>query len=418
MGIFDRFLRKPKVETRSIDANGLFFGNSSSYNKEKALKLSAFYCGVNQISNSVGLLPIKIVEINGMEKKAIPHPLFKLLNTRPDGKHTHFNFMKMMVESVILRGNGYAIIERDDRTLLPKALHYINPDYVQPIVKEDGSVKYLVAGLQKAIDASDMIDVHMHIDENYNGISLLKYAALSLKGASDATEHAGTFFGSGANLAGVLKTQQQLTNDQKKQLIESWNMSIGANNGSKVPVSVLPSGVEYQPIGLAPSDSMIMDYFNWSVIEIARFLCIPPSKLMVMDDVSYNSLEFNQITYLQDTILPYTQAIEDEMNTKLFKPSQIGKIAIDFDYAALLDTDKKSQAQYYNSMVTLGILSINEVRSALGFNKIETSAGDAHWMQISYGSADDIADGKYIKQKSQDQNTKVDNKVVGAEKNE
>lgn len=418
MGIFDRFLRKPKVETRSIDANGLFFGNSSSYNKEKALKLSAFFCGVNQISNSVGLLPIKIVEINGMEKKAIPHPLFKLLNTRPDGKHTHFNFMKMMVESVILRGNGYAIIERDERTLLPKALHYINPDYVQPIVKEDGSVKYLVAGLQKAIDASDMIDVHMHIDENYNGISLLKYAALSLKGASDATEHAGTFFGSGANLAGVLKTAQQLTNDQKKQLIESWNMSIGANNGSKVPVSVLPSGVEYQPIGLAPSDSMIMDYFNWSVIEIARFLCIPPSKLMVMDDVSYNSLEFNQITYLQDTILPYTQAIEDEMNTKLFKPSQIGKIAIDFDYAALLDTDKKSQAQYYNSMISNGVLSINEVRTSIGFDKIDGVAGDTHWVQISYASAEDIAQGKYIKQNSQDQNTKVDNKVVGAEKNE
>lgn len=409
--IFTRKKEEPQKEERGFVDQALAFGCMGGYNKDKALTLSAFYCGVNQISNSVALLPIKIMSINGLEKSTIQgHPLYNILNIRPSRKNNHFNFMKMMVESVILRGNGYAYIERDAK-LNVKALHYINPDYVTPLVQEDGSVKYIVAGMKKAVEASDMIDVHMHIDDNFNGISLLHYAYLSLKGSYEATNHAGTFFGSGANLAGVLKSNQQLTNDQKKQLIESWNASIGANNGSKVPVSVLPGGVEYQPIGLSPSDSMIMDYFNWSVIEVARFLCIPPSKLMVYDDVSYNSLEFNQITYLQDTILPYTQAFEDEFNTKLFKPSDIGKLACDFDYAAILDTDKKSQAQYYNSMITNGVLSINEVRTAIGFDKLDDSAGDTHFIQLSYANIQDISDGKYIKDKSESHTPDIDNKV-------
>ena len=127
-------------------------------------------------------------------------------------------------------------------------------------------------------------------------------------------------------------------------------------------------------------------------------------------------MEFAQLTFLSDTILPITTLIENELNTKLFKPSEIGKLAIDFDFTAILETDKKSQAQYYNSMISNGVLSINEVRDKLGFEPIsDDEGGNAHFIQISYGSVANVASGAYIKQNAQSQNQNVDNKVKDKE---
>jgi hypothetical protein len=119
------------------------------------------------------------------------------------------------------------------------------------------------------------------------------------------------------------------------------------------------------------------------------------------------------MSYLQDTILPFTQLMEDEFNLKLFRPSQVGKYSIDFDYSVLVQTDKTSEAEYYNKLLTNGILSINDIRTKLGYEPIpEEDGGDAHFIQISYGTVKNVVDGVYVKQTAQTQNQKVDNKVL------
>ena len=54
-------------------------------------------------------------------------------------------------------------------------------------------------------------------------------------------------------------------------------------------------------------------------------------------------------------------------------------------------------------MLTNGILSINEIRGELGLPRINSEEGDTHWIQLSFGSAKDISQGKYIKQQAKDQ---------------
>jgi hypothetical protein len=54
---------------------------------------------------------------------------------------------------------------------------------------------------------------------------------------------------------------------------------------------------------------------------------------------------------------------------------------------------------------------VNDVRSKLGFEPSEEAGSDKHWMQISYATIENIANGAYIKQTDQTQGQKVDNKV-------
>ena len=60
MGIFDKFIVRPKVENTS-DAGRVVnvnFNGFSKSNKDIALKISALYCGLNLISETISSLPV------------------------------------------------------------------------------------------------------------------------------------------------------------------------------------------------------------------------------------------------------------------------------------------------------------------------------------------------------------------------
>ena len=413
MGIIDLFKRKPQQEViktpeeRSL-AVALGFNGMSSFVTTQSMRLSAVYAATNMISNSCALLPMKIVITENGRQREIEHPLSKVLNLKPNPKYNHFNFMKLLIESVILKGNGYAYIERDEN-LNVKALHLLDADFVTPMIQGDGSVKYIVSGMPQAIDAINMIHLYQHLDNTHRGISTIKYADMTLHGAHAAETHSENFFTSGAGLMGVLKASAPLTNDQKRQVAESWRMSISNTKGGGV--AILPQGLDYQSISISPEDSQLLETRKYNVVEIARFFNISPIKLFDLTNVSYSSLEQTNLSYLQDTILPFTQLMEDEFNLKLFKPSEVGRIAVDFDYSVLVQTDKNTEAEYYTKLLTNGVLTINDVRSKLGFEPSEEVGSNNHWIQISYATVENVASGAYIKQTEQTQGQKVDNKV-------
>ena len=411
MGIFSRKPKKQPEEERSAGL-GLSFNFLSSFSNQAAMKLSAVYCAVNQISDSIALLPINVVRIDGDRKRVVKHNLTRLLNYKPNKKYTHFNFMKYMIESVLLRGAGYAYIVRDDK-LNTVEIQLLDSDYVTPMPQADGSVKYLIAGFDTAVDSDDILDFHMHVDEMYHGISVLKYARNVLEGSADADAHSNKFFKSGANLSGVIKAASVVSNEQKQQIRESWRSAF-VNNQDGVGVAILPQGLEFQPISVNPEDAQLLESRQFNILEIARFFKIPPSKLYVLENESYNSLEMAQLLYLMDTIQPYTQMIEEEL-MKLLKPSERERMCFEFDFDALLETDKKSLASYYREMLVNGICTPNEIRAKLNMEAMPAElGGDDFYMQMSYTTLKNIKDGLLVNQK-QSQAQEVDNKVKSGE---
>ena len=414
MGIFSRRKREPvpvQPEERAVTLGGLSFNTISSYSSERAMRLGAVYCAVNQISNSLAMMPIYVYKVDDFDSKVkVKHSLFNVLNMSPDKKYSHFQWMKMMVSSMYLRGNAYAYIQRDEQ-LNVVSLTYIDADFVTPMVQPDGSVKYLVTGMSQAIDAINMIHLYLYLDNTFRGISTIKYASQALETAAEAEKHASNFFKSGANLSGVIKASATLTNEQKRQIQESWRSAFNSGSDNKVSVAVLPQGLDYQPISVSPEDAELLETRKYDVINIARFFNISPIKLFDLSDVSYNSMEAAQISYLNDTILPVAQLIEDEFNRKLFKPSQVGKLVVDFDFTTLLSSNKETEANYYKSMLVNGVMTLNEVRAKLGLEPAPDEIGEKHWIQISYATMEDVAQGKYIKSQSQDQNQNVDNQA-------
>lgn len=395
MGLFTRNKKKaeaaPQVEERAVSI-GLDFNSISTYSSRQSMGLSAVYAATNQISNSCALLPIRIYKHTDGTKIESNHNLTKILNRKPNNSFTHYNFFKVMIESVMLRGEAFAYIERDGR-LKVKALHYIPSENVT-VIKQGNELKYLISGQSAAVDAVNMIHLYQHIDVNtMRGISIIKYASLTLSNAHDAEQHSSNFFKSGANLSGIIKANANLTNEQKKQIKESWNSAF-AGGGSNVSVAILPSGLDYQPISVSPEDAQLLDSRKYEVIEIARFFNISPVKLFDLTNNSYSSLEHTQLSYIQDTIYPYIQMMTDEFNTKLFTPSEQEMYEIEFDFSQLLETDKEAQASYFKTLLVNGIMSLNEVRERLDLPKVEN--GDTHFIQLNMTSVNSVIEGKNL----------------------
>lgn len=402
---------KTQEERGFITDIGLGYNSNSSYSNSLAMKLSTAYACTNLLSNSVALLPMKVVSYEGGKKVEVDHPLNKILNLTPNAKYNKFNFFKLLIESVILNGNGYAYINRDER-LNVKSLELIDPAYVQPMPQEDGTVKYIVAGMESAVDAMNMIHIFQHCDEMFRGISVIKYADMALRGAYDKEKHSDNFFKGGGGLLGVLKASAPLTNDQKEQIARSWEKSVAKTAGGGV--AILPQGLDFQSISVSPADSQLLESREYDVITLCRYFNVSPLKVYDYQHMSYNSLEQVSLSYLQDSVLPYTQLIEDELNKKVFKPSEVGKLYVAYDYSSMLRGDKKSEVEYYRALVTNGLASINEVREKLGYTPIDGPEYNETYMQLSYGSVKNIYDGMYIKNNPQDATgeTKVDNKTT------
>jgi len=69
--------------------------------------------------------------------------------------------------------------------------------------------------------------------------------------------------------------------------------------------------------------------------------------------------------------------MEQEFTRKLLRPSEIN-LSINIDETTILLTDKLSLANYYKTMISSGILSINEVRNDLELGDID--GGDEHYL--------------------------------------
>ena len=89
---------------------------------------------------------------------------------------------------------------------------------------------------------------------------------------------------------------------------------------------------------------------------------------MLLGDLShssYNTIEAANIEFVNRTLAPYISMIEDEFNRKLVKPSETG-VRIDLDQTYLLDTNKTTLSTYIKTLVSGGIMSINEARAMIG----------------------------------------------------
>lgn len=353
---------------------------SSLLNQYSAMNISAVYRAVEIISDSVAMLPVRIKQVDATHKEEIAtHPLNVIFQ---NNTLTKYNLMKLLIQSVLLKGNGFAYIERGADGTVTNLRFLQSNDVIINYDKAKDKLYYTspIIGTKK-IEPCNMIHLIKNTYDGVNGISVLSFATRSVKLANNTENSANSFFTNGCNLSGVLTVQGQLNDKQRADIRNSWNQAY-ANGGNGL--AVLQGNMDYKPIQLSAQDSQMLQSRQFNVQDIARFFGISPVLLGDLTHSSYSTIEATQNQFLLHTLQPYITMCEEEFTRKLFKPSE-KNLVVNLDETALLKTDKTALAQYYGSLLDKGVLCINEVRKELGYSPIE--GGDKHL--IAYTKIED-----------------------------
>lgn len=374
---------QPKVEERSYFGDYLSYNCATNYTTEKSMLLSAVYRCVEVISDSVAQLPLEPYKMDsqGYKIKFTSHPTYKLLNKEPNPRMTRFDFIKVLIVSTLLKGNGYAYIERDNKGDAI-GLHFIPAELVtinRPKSLRE-SVSYSIAGLG-TVESCNMIHIKNFSYDGIEGVSTLRHARNTLGLSTDAEAHAAGFFKGGANLAGILKTTSNLNNQQKIELKRSWQMAFSPSTGTPNGVAVLEGNLSFEPITVNPTDAQLLETRQFNVVDICRFFGVSPVKAFDLTKSSYSTVEATNLSFLTETLSPLLEKIELEFERKLYKPSEKDSIDVRFDTATLLRADKQSLANYYQTLFNIGVVSPNDIRKQLDMEAIE--GGDNTFVQVN-----------------------------------
>ena len=351
--------------SNNISASLLFGG----YTKKNAIGLSAFFSATNLISNSIALMPVSENQLNDNKRTVVENsnitPLFYNMFL------TKFNVFKKIVEDVILKGNAYLYITRDEAGH-PKSLTYLRPSQVAIQYNElTQDLYYLVTSsnkvTKKKILDKDMCHFVMHSNDGVNGLSIISYATRTIDSANATEQSAKQFFDSGCSINGIVRLKNPIVSDkQRNEIRQNWSQIHGGDNCSGVCVL---SGVEdFTPITSDPNKSQMLETRRFNITEVARWFNINPILLGDLSHTAYNDIEAANIEFVQHTLLPWIEMLQNELTRKLIVNK---KRYIDLDENVLLKSNKTNMANYCKTLVTGGIMTANEARAQLGLNPMD-----------------------------------------------
>lgn len=337
--------------------------NISGYN---ALTQSPFFCAINLISNSVASMSWDVKAKNNNE---VPEDIY-INHLFDNALLTQFITVKNMIKDMLIHGAALSYIHRD-ASGIPVRIEYVPWNKWGLIYNElTNELYYYVNHITpKAIEPVNVLHLIMHSEDGIYGKSILELAKNTIKLNGNAEKSAIDYFNSGMQVQGILRTDTpRLTKDQRSNIHAAWNESqLGSGSG----VAVLEGGMTYQPVSSNSKDAQLLETRVFNVQEVARWFNMHPALLGDLSKTSYNTVEAAQLQFVVNTLAPYVELLQQELNRKLLLNRDKLKYYIDIAEEDIIKSDKSSQASYLNTLVQSGIMTRNEARKQIGLNPVE-----------------------------------------------
>tara|TARA_Y100001963_G_scaffold138978_1_gene204365 strand:- start:2181 stop:3407 length:1227 start_codon:yes stop_codon:yes gene_type:complete len=396
MGLLDR-LRELFTGTEKR-SNGFYEAMSQSFRgttagvtvtDESSLNFTAVWAAIRILSESVAQLPLSVYESDkiGNKNQAYNHKIFNLLHRKPNQNMTTYTFVQKCMIDLLTRGNSFVFINRG-RGAVPVELLPLDVKKVK-LVENEGEIFYELddGGI---IDSYDILHFKVMSKDGLVGMSPVDVGASAIGYGLALEQYGNSFFSNGAKVSGVLSTDRHLSDEAITRLRTSFAENYTSIRDSNKTM-VLEEGLKFQQISLSNEASQFLKSREFSITEIARLFNLPPHLLRDLTKSSFNNISEQSREFVQYSLMPYIVMMESEMNCKLFRSTEIGKVHTKFAVNALLRGTPRDRAEYYRTMLNIGAMSIDEIRQYEELPTIE--GGENHFMQLNMATLNDIISG-------------------------
>lgn len=341
-------------------------GGSSS-----AIQLATVYGCCRVLSGTMGSLPWNVYreDKSGTRTKVTDHWLYPLLHDSPNAYMTSTEFREAMILNFCLRGNAYS-----EKKLLGKRVVSLSPLRADMTVPKiiGGKLVYEFHGLQgetKTYDPDQITHVKNFSMDGIVGLSPIRENAI--RNAHYTENYGANFMRNQGRPSGVVQSDKPKPKDPgwMDQWKGDWQKLYGGDNAGQT--AILWDGAKYNPISISPEDAQYLETRKLNASSIAGEIFGVPLNMLGHTDktATYASAEQFDIQFTKHTVRPLAVRIEQAFNKSLLAAEP--GVFCEMDLDALQRGDSKTQAEYFASLVTHGIMVRNEARRKLNLPEID-----------------------------------------------
>jgi len=378
-------LTRPSATSGSLPL--LLRAAGKAVNEDTAYTVSAYWCCVRVISETIAQMPWRVHELTEAGRRVAEyHPADRLLNRAPNAEQDAAAWRELMLRHCLTWGNAYCEIVRD-ASYRPTELWPLEPWRVTPM-RLAGGLWYSVqqpTGPAEFLPAADVLHFR-GLGDDLVGWSVLQYAARSL-GLSMAQEDSmASQMENGARLSGLLKPPGagSFTREKGEQIAEAWKaQNVGSHNHGKI--YLISQGVEFQPLSMPNTDAQLLESRQFSVIDICRFMRVPPHKVFDLSRATFSNITHQSLEFLVDSLGPWIVKFEQQANRKLISAAWINRYFSKINTNAILRMDPETRATWYTKLRDLGAINPNEIRALEDMDSLGPD-GDLHLVPVNMQS--------------------------------
>jgi HK97 family phage portal protein len=345
---------------------------NETWTVDTVLAYHAVYACVTLIANDIGKLRPKLVERVGKIWQETTSPAFSPVLRRPNRYQNHIQFKQWWITSKLLRGNTYALKQRDGRGVVT-ALYLLDPSRVEVLVATDGSVYYKLGEDNLSgqgqpsvtVPASEIIHDRMNcLFHPLVGISPIFAAGSAANiGVTIQTNSTG-FFGNGSRPGGVLTAPGAISDETAARLKAHWDAGYTGENAGKV--AVLGDGLKFEPMRLTAVESQLIEQLKWTAEVVCSVFHVPAFMVGIGNAPTYNNIEALSQQYysqcLQSLIEEMEACLDDGLGLMAGPNIDFG---IELDLDGLLRMDSATMMATLEKGVGASIYSPDEARARL-----------------------------------------------------
>ncbi|WP_181963442.1 phage portal protein [Staphylococcus haemolyticus] len=347
------------------EANGL---GGITWNGISSLRNSDVFTAIDIISKDIASTSIQFNDKDSYlddDKK-----ILKLLNKRPNPYLDAWHFKYIIVANMLLNGNSYVEIVRDDKGQPIEFYHMQNS--AVSIEQIDDKIKYNYIDERDGhvrFDTEDVLHFRMFSVDGFNGYSPLFALANEIGISMGSKKFLDEFFKNGGTSTAILKYEDGRYSDEELEIIKQnfENSQLKNNNG----LVMLDDTMTFDRLKVPTEVLNFLNSYKFSTQQVAKAFGLPLSKLGI--ETVNTSLKDSGIEYYRSTLYPIFSMMNAEIEEKLFAQAPY-EVTLDYDVTRLIDSDPEVKLERVTQLFTKKIITLDEARAQFGFKPVENGS--------------------------------------------
>ena len=343
---------------------------NGGYYKEKLLEIhSLIYAVVDRKSKAIAQLPLRLYKNDTVKenkcvfkrKIVVNNDISYIFDIAPNNNMTPYIFWRTVTAQKETYGNAYVYIKRNNIGEVVE-LNILDPSKVSIYLDELGEVYYKPYNDKNIyLHNLDILHFSSIYVSGYKGISFLECLRTQLNFKENVIKMNSEQMEKSIKAGATLKLPSNLSMDKMKEYKEQFEKSYSQGFNGLI---VLDSGMIFEQIKYDVNDLKQSDINKITAKEVSSVSGLPLFMLGEGESSRYVNMEHQTIDFIQNCIAPDVVLIEQELNRKLLTEQQIKEgYYFKFNINALMRSDMSSRSKFYREMVSMGAMTLNEVRS-------------------------------------------------------